>query len=469
VLYLFRLTNRTRKETPLNPILEQPEQISLDLGHICGKPVEAAFTGGNQSTEAGLLLLQQTENNVGIVKAIGSVLFDPRDQRYIDHTYQNLLTQRVFQIAAGYEDANDSDTLRHDPILKLCANVLPETGAPLASQPTMSRFENSLSYKDLYRIAYAFAESFIASYDEEPRCIVLDFDDTEDRVHGHQQLALFNGYFDEYCFLPLHIYEGLSGKLVTTILKPGKRLTGKATLAIFSRLITLLRTHWNNTHIVFRADSHFASPEVMEWIETQENVFYVTGLTSNNVLVKMANKTLERAKKLVSRWQEEVVVFDSFYYAAGSWTEKQRVIVKVEFTPGHTDPNIRFIVTNAHDADAKVLYTEVYCARGEAELYIKDHKTYLKSDRTSCHRFEANQFRVFLHSAAYVLIHALQHTVLKATEFENATMQTIQLKILKLSARVRELKTRIKIEFPSSCPLQETFVQAFSFFTILRC
>lgn len=453
----------------MNTITKLPEQTSLDLGCICGKPLEAAFTGGTQSTEAGLLLLQQTENHVGIVKAIASVLFDTRDQRYVDHTHKNLLTQRVFQIAAGYEDGNDSDTLRHDPIIKLCANVLPESGAPLASQPTMSRFENSLSSKDLYRIASAFADSFIESYDQEPTCIVLDFDDTEDRVHGHQQLALFNGYFNEYCFMPLHIYEGFSGKLITTILKPGKRLTGEGTLAILSRLVQHLRKHWKNTHIVLRGDSHFTSPEVMEWIDMQENVFYVTGLTSNSILMKMAEKTIESAKKLFSRWQEKVVVFSSFYYAAGSWTEKQRVVVKVELTSDHCDPNVRFIVTNAHDADAKVLYTDVYCARGEAELYIKDHKTYLKSDRTSCHRFAANQFRVFLHSAAYVLIHALQHTVLKATEFENATINTIQLKVLKLSARVRELKTRIKIEFPSSCPYQEMFIKAFSFFQILRC
>ena len=452
----------------MNSTLLNPEQKSLDLGHIDGKPIEGSFTGGNQSTEAGLLLLQQVEKNIGLIQAMASVLPDARDQRYVDHSHLNLLTQRIFQIAAGYEDANDSDTLRQDPILKLCADVLPESGDPLASQPTMSRFENSLSSTDLYKLAYTFADSFTQSYDEEPKCIVLDFDDTDDEVHGDQQLCLFNGYYDEYCFMPLHIYEGFSGKLISTILKPGKRLTGKGTFAIFSRLIKHLREQWKNTNIVFRGDSHFASLEVMEWADAQENVFYVTGLASNNILMEMAEKTIEIAKKRFSKWQKNVVEFGSFYYAAKSWTEKQRVIVKVEITSDHSDPNVRFIVTNAHDADAKVLYTEVYCARGNAELYIKNHKTYLKSGRTSCHRFAANQFRVFLHSAAYVLIHALQHTVLKATEFENATMNTIQLKILKLSARVRELKTRIKIEFPSSCPIQETFTQAFSFFEILR-
>lgn len=469
MLYLYEFTNQTPKEIPLNSISKQPEQINLDLGCIDGKPVEAAFTGGNQSTEAGLLLLQQTENHVGIVHALASVLIDTRDQRYVDHSHENLLLQRIFQIAAGYEDANDSDTLRNDPILKLCAGVLPESGDPLASQPTISRFENSLSNKDLYKIAYVFLDCFIKSYDEEPACIVLDFDDTEDKVHGSQQLALFNGYFDDYCFMPLHIYEGLSGKHISTILKSGKRLTGKGTIAILRRLIDYLRMHWKETTIMFRGDSHFTAPEIIEWIEMQENVFFVTGLASNSILLKMAEKTIEIAQKLFLERGEKVAVYDSFHYGAGSWTNKQRVIVKVEITPDHSDPNIRFIVTNAHDADAKVLYTDVYCARGNAELYIKDHKTYLKSDRTSCHRFAANQFRVFLHSAAYVLIHALQRTVLKATEFETATMHTIQLKILKLSARVRELKTRIKIELPSSCPFQEIFVRAFTFFKILRC
>ena len=161
----------------------------------------------------------------------------------------------------------------------------------------MSRLENTFSRTDLFRLTYAFAHCFIESYDEEPKCIVLDFDDTEDRVHGHQQLSMFNGYYDEYCFMPLHIYEGFSGKLISTILKPGKRLDGNGTLAILSRLIKYLRIYWKNTTIVFRGDSHFASPDVMEWIDIQENVFHVTGLASNNVLMKMAEKTIETAKK----------------------------------------------------------------------------------------------------------------------------------------------------------------------------
>lgn len=469
MVYLYALTNKPPKDFPLNSISFRPEQTSLDLGSISGKSIAAEFTGGNQSTEAGLLLLQQTEKYVGIIEAMTSVLCDPRDQRYVDHSFKALLTQRIFQIAVGYEDANDSDSLRHDPILKLCADVLPESGNSLASQPTMSRFENTFTRTNLYNMAYTFADCFIDSYDEEPECIVLDFDDTEDRVHGHQQLSLFNHYVDDYCYMPLHIYEGLSGKLISTILKPGKRLTGKATLAILRRLVLHLRKHWKRTIIMFRGDSHFAASEIMEWIESQDNVFFVTGLARNPVLQRKAEHAIQTARGLFLERNEKVVVFESFPYRAHSWKTVQRVVVKVEITQGHDDPNIRFIVTNAHDADAKVLYTEVYCARGNAELFIKDHKTYLKSDRTSCHRFSANQFRVFLHSAAYVLIHALQRTVLKATEFEKATMHTVQLKILKLSARVRELKTRIKIEFPAACPFQETFIKAFSFFQILRC
>ena len=442
---------------------------SIEFSSVNNKAVIASFDGGNVSSDAGLLLLKEVEQEIGMIKAIASCINDQRDQRYVDHSLNTLLTQRICQISAGYEDADDCDTLRTDPILKLCAGTLPTTGPSLASQPTMSRFENTITRTSLYDIAYAFVDHFIDSYEEEPQCIVLDFDDTEDVTHGDQQMTLFNAYMNEYCFMPLHIYEGLSGKLVCALLKPGKQLTGSAARAILKRLVTHIRKQWKKTHIIFRGDSHFTSPEVMQWIDEQHNLFFVTGLATNSVLKKMAKTTVESAQTLFAERKTNVTLFHSFSYQAGTWHKEQRVIVKVEISSEHDDPNVRFIVTNALRAKASVLYTQVYCARGNAELYIKDHKKYLKSDRTSCHRFAANQFRVFLHSAAYVLIHSLQRTILRTTQWEHATMQTIQLKLFKIGARVKEMRARIKIELPTACPVQETFYSAVREFQLLRC
>lgn len=466
MLYWYRVTIKTRKEIPLNSI---SKSSTIELPSIQNKSVVATFDGGNVSSDAGILLLKEMEKTTGIINAISSVIEDQRDQRYVDHSYNILVTQRVFQICAGYEDANDCDHLRNDPIFKLCANALPDTEPPLASQPTMSRFENTPSRKTLYQLAYTFVDTFIASYEKEPRVVVFDFDDTEDTVHGDQQLSLFNAYAGDYCYMPLHIYEGLSGKLVCTLLKPGKRLKGAGILAIVKRLIAYLRKHWKHTVIVFRGDCHFAAPEIMHWIENQQNVYFVTGLTGNAVLQKYAEITVQSAKNLFASSQRKVTLFHSFFYQAATWHKRQRVVVKVEISPEHQDPNIRFIVSNMLKAKASVLYSQIYCARGNAELYIKDHKTYLKSDRTSCHRFSANQFRLFLHSAAYVLIHTLQRTVLRATQWERATMQTIQLKLFKIGARVRELKTRIKIELPSLCPVQDVLRTAFNELNRMRC
>ena len=448
------------------------ENISVEpmkLSPVNGKKVSADFDGGQISSDAGALLLKETERQVGIINSIMAALNDQRDQRYVKHKLLEMLQQRTYQIACGYEDANDSDTLRNDPVFKMCAGKMPKSDAALSSQPTISRFENTPSRTELYRIAEAFADNFIDSYNEEPKVIVLDFDDTDDPVHGHQQLALFNGYFGDYCFMPLHIYEGLSGKLISAILKPGKRLKGKTILSILKRVVAKLRKHWKNTLIVFRGDSHFTAPEIMEWIDKQENMSFVTGLTGNPVLKKMAETTIQSAENIYEKRQSKVKLFHTFHYQAASWAKPHRVIVKVEVDSKNSEPNLRFVVTGLGEAKTRALYEQIYCARGNAELYIKDHKTYLKSDRTSCHRFEANQFRLFLHSAAYVLIHAMQNSVFKGTEFANATMQTIQLKILKIGARIKEMKTKIKVEMPTAFPQQGTVRKAFDIFEILRC
>lgn len=439
---------------------------SIPLSNVQNKSVLLDFNGGLLSSDAGCLLLREVEQQIGLIKTIEEVIPEPRDIRYVRHTIRDLLMQRIAQIACGYEDGNDCNDLRNDPIIKILSDRYPETGEALASQPTMSRFENSISRTTLYRIAKVFADVFIASYEQEPEAIVLDFDDTEDIVHGSQQLCLFNNYFKEYCFMPLHVYEGLSGKLVTTILKPGKRSTGKQMLSIVKRIVAHLRAKWPNTIIVFRGDSHFTYPEVMEWIDTQENVRFVTGLAGNSRLQKEVKPLVERATRMYEECNRKITLFHSFYYQADSWSKLRRVIAKVEVS--EKGKNVRFVVTDMENAKTRALYKQIYCARGEDELYIKDHKLYLKSDRTSCNRFEANQFRVFLHSAAYVLIHALKTNILRHTQFSNATIETIRLRLFKIGARVREFKTRIKIELPFSYPLKNILKQSFHIFSALR-
>lgn len=445
-----------------NPLLTP----SVSLLNVQDKSVELDFSGGVLTSDAGVLLLREVEEQIGLIRAMVVVISDLRDARYVKHTLTDLLIQRIAQMACGYEDANDCNDLRNDPIFKMLAGRFPELDEALASQPTMSRFENSISTPTLYRLAKAFVDTFVASYEKAPEIIVLDFDDTNNNVHGDQQLSLFNTYYGESCFMPLHVYEGLSGKLITTILKPGKRSNGEQVLAIVKRLILYLRTKWPKTRIVFRGDSHFTYPEVMDWIDTQENVMFVTGLTSNARLQEAVKTLVEHEERTFESYGEKTTRFHSFYYQAGSWSRSRRVIAKIEVSEKGT--NVRFLVTDMEQAKASALYRVIYCARGEDELYIKDHKRYLKSDRSSCQKFQANQFRLFLHSAAYVFLHTLKTNILKHTRFAHATMETIQLRLLKIGARVRELKTKIKVEVSSAYPLKDILRRSFQMFELLR-
>src|SRR6266699_1221755 len=435
----------------------------LHLAPVGDKAVDLAFDGGLLSSDAGLVLLKDPDEQLGLTRALSAVRKDPRDPRRVHFTLHDLLKQRVLQIAAGYEDANDANTLRHDPIFKLLLDRLPDTGPPLASQPTLSRFENHVSRTELYRMARVLVDQFITSYARPPQLIVLDFDDTEDPVHGEQEQARYDGYYGGYCFLPLHLYEGLSGRLITTIFK-AKRFTGAQMLAVLTRLVKRLRHAWPHTLLIVRGDTHFAYPEVMQWIEEQPDLSYVTGLTSNRILTALALEVVEQAKRAYARDGGKITRFHSTRYQAGTWSRSRRVVIKVEVSDQGV--NTRFVVTDMEHARTKVLYQQIYCARGQAENEIKDHKLYLKSDRTSCHRFEANQFRLFLHSAAYVLLDTLRREVLKTTPWAAATMETIQLRLLKLGARVQECTDRIKISLPSSCPVAPVLRRSL---TLLAC
>jgi hypothetical protein len=422
----------------------------FDLQPIDNKRIEVSFTASEISSDGGLLLVKDIESRIGIIKSLVSCIEDTRHQSYVDHSLEEIAAQRVFQIVAGYEDANDCNVLRNDTILKMSVGRLPTTGNALASQSTMTRFENTPRASELYKIAYAFADQFIGSYSSEPAVIIIDCDDTNSDTHGAQQLSLFNNYYGEYCYMPLHIYEGLSGKLITTILKPGRRSKSANVFGILKRLVFHLRKSWKNTVIIVRGDSHFCSKELMDWCVEKSNIHFITGLSGNSVLNARVKELVESSEKQFTRYAKPVKRYHSFSYKAGSWENPQRVIVKIEVSSKGT--NIRFIVTDLWEYRTKALYEKGYCGRGRMELNIKDHKTYMQSDRLSCNSFYANQFRLFLHSAAYVLMHSLQENMLKTKGLAAVTMKTLRERFIKIAAQVRELKTKIKVEFPASCP-----------------
>ena len=315
----------------------ETSQITLSFANISGKMIEADFDGGTTTSDGGALLLRQAEARTGIVDRIVAAMSDRRHQSYIDHTYTDLIRQRVFQIACGYEDANDSDDLRCDPGLKTACDRLPLTGDDLASQPTMSRLENSVSRSDLYRIGLALLEIFIESYDQPPKKLTIDIDDTDDPTHGAQQLTLFHAYYDEYCYLPVHLYEGKSGKLITTLLRPGRRMRGREAAAILKRVLDHLIMVWPKTKITLRGDSHFSTPEVHDLCDGY-GIDFILGQAINNKLKALGEPLMELAAALAEQTDEPVRLFDRFEYQAKSWPRPRQIIYKAEITQGKANP-----------------------------------------------------------------------------------------------------------------------------------
>lgn len=444
---------------------ENDTQI-LNLFPVEDKKVELTYSGDRISSDGGLLLVREVANQLGIFDSISGCIPDGRDQRYVHHTIKEMIAQRVYQIAAGYEDCNDSNDMREDLILKTCVGRLPQSGGELASQPTMSRLENTVGKKELYQIGKALVDSFIGSYSQAPKVIVLDCDDTNNNTYGQQELNFYNHFYGEHCYMPLHIYEGLSGKLVTTILKPGRRDKQNNIAKFLQKLIAHLRKQWPGTMIIVRGDSHFTSKDFMSWSEKQNNIGFITGLSGNKKLNELAATTIKSVKNEFQRYGKPIKRYHSFMYQAGSWETPQKVIVKVEVT--EMGFNVRYVVTNLVNFKAKALYEKGYCARCSMELRIKEHKLYLRSDKSSCKSFLANQFRLFMHSIAYVLLHTMQKELFKGTDLANATFKTIQNKIIKTAAWVKEMKTKIKIEFPRFCPTRDLQAKSFRMLEMLQ-
>ena len=436
--------------------MNEENHKQIEFSALKAKKITAAFDEPDVSSDGGLMLLREAMANNDIVERIADSISDTRHDSYVRHRMIDMIAQRSGQIACGYEDANDCDSMRDDPLLKMLAQRDPD-GDPLASQPTMSRLENEVSEKDLIRIAYAFVDNFIDSFGKAPEIVVLDMDPTADHVHGGQQLAFFNAHEDEYCFMPFHVYDGVTGRLITTVLRTGKTPSAEEIISVLKRIERRLRKAWPETTLILRADSHHTKPEVMDWMELK-GMHFVTGLAPNSRVKEVFSNTIRTAEKRFERWGRTVTMHAAGYYAAETWSRPRRVICRVIVSDRGTD--VRFIVTSFEQASAKYLYANIYSGRGRMELMIKDHKIALKSDRTSCHRKEANQFRLFLHSSAYVLMHWIRENMLKGGEFANAQFDTIRLKLLKIGTRVENRKTLVRLHFPQACPSQKAFAGA---------
>ena len=425
------------------------------LSPVDGKSLTATFDAGAMSSDGGLLVLSEIERRLGLSQMIAGPLTDNRDPMRIIHSYAEMVRARIMAIAAGYEDCDDLDVLRSDPALKLACGRAPETGIDLMSQPTLSRLENIADRRTLYDIGMGYIDVFCKSYDRVPDRIELDIDDTDDPVHGQQELALFNSHNGGYCFQPIHIFEARSGKPVASLIRPGKRPSGKEAAMVLRHVIMRIRMHWPNVKILVRGDSHYCGEPVLALLE-KLGCDYILGLSINSKLDTMSKPWREQCDARACDFKPKVRRFHQFHYAAGSWSRKRKVIARVEATPMGTDA--RFIVTNLQGR-GKTLYEKVYCARGSMENLIKDIKLYTRSDKTACSRWEANQFRLFLHMGAYWLLHSLRRAAPKKSRWYGATFETIRRSFIKVAVRVEELKSRIKLAFPASYPHREMLIR----------
>lgn len=468
----------------------------LALKRLRRQAVEVDFDGGTLTSDGGLTLLREVDRRLDLIRRVAQAIPDPRDPLYTAHSQNEILTSRIFGIAAGYEDANDHDTLRHDPAFQVAAGRTPaendyseESGnIPLASPSTHSRFENRVTAKDIFKLHEILVDTFLDSYDEPPEEIVLDYDATDDTVHGNQAGRYFNGFYDSYCFLPLYVFCG--DQLLVSYLRPSSVGAAHHARGITKLLVQKIRSRWPNVRIILRGDSGYAIERLMRWCD-KNNVGYVFGLQKNNVLVRQIACEMTRARIMQSHLGNKQACFKWFRYRTQkSWDRHRWVIGKAEYTGKGANP--RFVVTNLPSeediVDATVhrplvdgkqvrqlkdpgtqawpsinpetFYREIYCARGEMENRIKEQQLDLFADRTSSATMAANQLRLWFAAIAYVLLDALRRVGLRHTQFANATCGTIRLKLLKIGARVRASVRRLYLAMASGCPYQTEFALA---------
>jgi hypothetical protein len=419
------------------------------LSPVAGKAVVARFDGGHLSSDGGLLVLREIEHRLRVADRLAACLDDPRDPERSVHPLADIIRFRLLMIAAGYEDGNDATRLRADPVFKLALERLP-AARDLCSQSTISRLENLPDRRALLRMGRALVDLYCASFRHVPERIVLDVDDTFDAVHGGQQLRLFNAHYDGYGFQPIVVFDD-QGRFITALLRPAKRPNGREIRAVLRRLIRAIRGHWPRTAILVRADGHYACPEVLDWCEAHA-IDYVFGLgatgTLRRHLTRLEASTAARFE--AAPHQGKVRRFKEFYDGASTWSRVRRIVARVEAGPQGSDT--RFIVTNLRHGTGRRLYEDLYCRRGQAENHVKAWKAHLTADRTSCPAATANQFRLFLHAGAYWLLWRLRALMPRRSSWRVAQFDSLRLGLIKLAARVVELKTRVTVHLPTGAP-----------------
>lgn len=428
--------------------MSQDTRLRLRLPTAARVPLLAAFDGGRLTSDGGVPWLGEADAALGLCAALAQVIPDWR-RGPVRHALATLVRQRVFQIACGYADQNDADTLRHDPLLKLVCGRLPDSGLPLASQPTLSRLENAVDRHTAERLAAVLVTVYLRQRGRNgrPARIVLDFDGTDDPAHGDQEGVRFHGYYDQHMYHPLLVFDGDTGQLITAVLRPGNAHASRFAVLVLRRLVRRLRAEWPDLPIDLRADSGFATPRLYVWCEAHQ-VRYTIGLIPNRRLERLAAPLLAEAEvQSAAQGGAKVRLVADTRYQAGKWPVARRVVYKAEVLS--KGPNTRFVVTTHTDPAATVY--DHYTDRGQAENYIKDYKRALAADRLSDHRFWANQFRLLLHAAAYWLLDTLRHW-LAATDAGRWQFDTLRLRLLKIAGRVWEHTGWVRLALATSHP-----------------
>jgi len=434
-------------------------QQSVLFNDLFGKPVVAVFDQQHASSDGGAILLKAADRRLGLIDRLTACIRDPRQAGKVTHELDDLLGQRVYGLACGYADTNDAARLAVDPIFKLLLDRDPVAGDDLASQPTLSRFENAVTRKDLLRMGLALGEAVIERHRRRlggrARRITIDLDPTDDLTHGGQQLALFNGFYGGHCYLPLLGFLTFNDEpeqyLFSAVLRPGNAEPKRGAFGILRRLLEQLIDAFPKARLVLRLDGGFAGPELLEFLEAA-GVDYVIGFGDNPVLRRRAEPALRRARRRSRRTGESERVFTSCRYAARTWTRTRRVVMKAEVVryPGRElRDNPRFVVTTLHGS-ARKIYEQEYVQRGDLENRVKELKISLELDRTSCTRFIANQLRVLMTAAAYVLLQEIRMRA-RRTRWARAQVSTLRERLLKLGVRVVVSVRRIVLHLPASC------------------
>jgi len=435
--------------------------LPFDLPSVGRKKLTIDFAGGNQSSDGGLLLLRAAERKLGVCRRLAEAMPDRRDPERVRHAMFEMVMARASAIACGYEDAIDLDRLRHDPLMKVAVGRCPESGAPLASQSTISRLENAPSKTEAARLSAALLDQ-LGTTVRPGKLEVLDIDDTFCAAHGGQQLAFWNAHHDERGFASMHIYHVASGTPVAAILRPARTPKGCEVRTVIRHVTKRLRRHWPKTRIVWRGDSHYGRVEAMEWAEDHD-ADYVFGLAGNTALDALVAETAVNLRfHHAMSSKAKLRTYASFLYQAGSWGRPRKVVARLECSlqPGEAgirqEVDIRYVVTSLKGS-AQHLYENIYCQRGQMENLIKLHKAQLASDRMSCHSATANQVRLVLHTTAFWLMHGVRAAIPQASPLAKCEFATIRERLIKIGARVIEHVARIRVQLPTGCPYAALF------------